>query len=385
MPKPNPDEIRDDFIKRCMGDAESVKDFPDANQRLAVCNVFWDNKGKELAFVYHGINDLEGFNLSSEVDGKRVYEKQVIYTGKFYHPLGKFWFSVNKQDLDLFEQETNRMLSDGVKVPLPVEHTENPEANRGWILSVKQRKDTKGRDSCYVLVEFLNSEAEKNAEGSDVSIFAPRTLTQGNGKVYKQPFKHVALTNNPVVYDLEPWSVIAASMSPPKETSMDIKKLLAALGLKDVEEGKEEEAALSAITKMQKELSSLKDKKETPPPKPDTKPDTKDKAPIAASMLSMLRDNRQMKIERLVERGNVTTAVGQKLLGQFTSDEALSLSLSSDSDPLNFDTIIETLSENEPVELVEKTGAQVVRLSHSYNKDGKNPLIESAKARSNNK
>ena len=33
-----------DFIDRCMGDAEAVADYPDADQRFAVCNVFWDEK-----------------------------------------------------------------------------------------------------------------------------------------------------------------------------------------------------------------------------------------------------------------------------------------------------------------------------------------------------
>lgn len=45
MPMPRPDENRDDFLSRCMGDAEAVRDYPDNAQRYAVCNAFWDGGG----------------------------------------------------------------------------------------------------------------------------------------------------------------------------------------------------------------------------------------------------------------------------------------------------------------------------------------------------
>jgi len=46
MPKPHTDEGRDDFLDRCMGDDESVADFPDADQRYAVCNSIWRERSK---------------------------------------------------------------------------------------------------------------------------------------------------------------------------------------------------------------------------------------------------------------------------------------------------------------------------------------------------
>lgn len=44
MPTPFADESRDDFLGRCMADAEAVEDFPDRDQRFAVCNSFWEGK-----------------------------------------------------------------------------------------------------------------------------------------------------------------------------------------------------------------------------------------------------------------------------------------------------------------------------------------------------
>lgn len=46
MPSPRSGESRDEFLNRCMGDAEAIADFPEESQRFAVCNVFWSEKQK---------------------------------------------------------------------------------------------------------------------------------------------------------------------------------------------------------------------------------------------------------------------------------------------------------------------------------------------------
>jgi hypothetical protein len=46
MPTPRPDEGKDEFISRCMGDAEARADFPDQAQRYAFCNSKWESKNK---------------------------------------------------------------------------------------------------------------------------------------------------------------------------------------------------------------------------------------------------------------------------------------------------------------------------------------------------
>ena len=42
MPKPTPNETKDDFLNRCMGDEEALNDFPENDQRYAVCNSMWE-------------------------------------------------------------------------------------------------------------------------------------------------------------------------------------------------------------------------------------------------------------------------------------------------------------------------------------------------------
>lgn len=47
LPKPTDEETREEFIERCMTDEISVEEFPDEDQRLAVCvTQFEDNRYK---------------------------------------------------------------------------------------------------------------------------------------------------------------------------------------------------------------------------------------------------------------------------------------------------------------------------------------------------
>lgn len=49
LPEPSPDETRDDFIARCMGDNVMLDEFPEQDQRMAVCiRQYDDNPGGTL-------------------------------------------------------------------------------------------------------------------------------------------------------------------------------------------------------------------------------------------------------------------------------------------------------------------------------------------------
>jgi hypothetical protein len=52
MPQPIKGEKKDTFIKRCMGDEESVGAFPDESQRYAVCNRVWETHAREAMKAY---------------------------------------------------------------------------------------------------------------------------------------------------------------------------------------------------------------------------------------------------------------------------------------------------------------------------------------------
>jgi len=44
IPTPGQDETKDEFIERCMGDETMKEEYPDDDQRLAVCMTQWDER-----------------------------------------------------------------------------------------------------------------------------------------------------------------------------------------------------------------------------------------------------------------------------------------------------------------------------------------------------
>ena len=45
MPDPRSGETKDEFVSRCMGDAEASDTFPVSDQRAAFCNSQWEEQG----------------------------------------------------------------------------------------------------------------------------------------------------------------------------------------------------------------------------------------------------------------------------------------------------------------------------------------------------
>lgn len=61
MPEPTAGETEDEFIARCMGDEESMTDFPDPDQRLAFCFSTWQSAQETDNLRQHqtGVGDME--------------------------------------------------------------------------------------------------------------------------------------------------------------------------------------------------------------------------------------------------------------------------------------------------------------------------------------
>ena len=100
---------------------------------------------------------------------------------------------------------------------------------------------------------------------------------------------------------------------------------------------------------------------------------------VTAAHRSMLRDNRSMKLLKLVEEEHISPAVKDDLLSLFCTDEALTLSLAYENSTDVFDTIIAALGKNTIVSLGEAE-------RQPLGKDGvggtkRNELLEDAKRR----
>jgi hypothetical protein len=66
MPNPNIGEDKETFIKRCMGDPEAVKSFPDEKQRYAVCVSKFAKHSAKSAKVHPVVEWVTGFETKVE-------------------------------------------------------------------------------------------------------------------------------------------------------------------------------------------------------------------------------------------------------------------------------------------------------------------------------
>jgi hypothetical protein len=61
LPSPKPDEIEEEWIARCMGSEPMQEEFPDNDQRLAVCYTKWRDAQEEKRIKkdsFRGISDI---------------------------------------------------------------------------------------------------------------------------------------------------------------------------------------------------------------------------------------------------------------------------------------------------------------------------------------
>lgn len=322
-----------------------------------------------------------------------IFEKQAIYVGQFVPRLGD-QFKVGPKDLREWEKQINTFIERGIKIPLPIGHTTKPEASRGEVIGANIKEDSKGRLSLFALCQFADVEAAKLAKTTDVSIYAPSTFTDGLGNEYRNPITHIALTDYPVVPDLEKFSAIVASLELPKMSA--VKSLAKSLKLEFDEKDDDEKIAAKITAKfesdekekaeMSKRLAKLEGEKDDDEEKAASKKAANDdddeekaaskKPAISASLVGILCENRQMKIDNLVKDGKITPAAAQKLRDRYADkgNKATALALSHETDD-GFDAVLETLKANEPVvSLSHKSPAQL-----SYT--GENPMVADAKRR----
>jgi hypothetical protein len=207
----------------------------------------------------------------------------------------------------------------------------------------------------------------------------------------------VALTDYPVIPKLDGFEAIAASftLSSEENNSMKLTDLASKLGLQmEGEDSKDDETVAAAILskfsklaeeneKMKEKMKGLKAQEGGDGDDPDKDKDKdKDKdgegtSGVAASLVNVLRDNRQMKLSALIQDGRISKAVGDELVEEYCSDDALTIALSTEGITDNFDKVIGALSKNPKMStLKDKTKAQILSLDPE-----KNPVIANAEAR----
>lgn len=112
LPKPSLGEDRDEFVGRCMGDGKVIQEFPDSDQRVAVCNAQFeggkmteetqidleeyiaDHEAKseilDIQFEYKAEEEEKGmFSGYGSIFGNKDLGNDVVVEGAFAKSIGK--------------------------------------------------------------------------------------------------------------------------------------------------------------------------------------------------------------------------------------------------------------------------------------------------------
>jgi hypothetical protein len=351
-----------------------------------------------------------------------VFEKELIYEGQFTKKdaNGEVKFGVDGNTLVHFKHTVDTMLANNVEIPMPLEHTSNPESKRANLIGARVGKNRQDKLALFGKVSFQDAEAAKLAKSSDVSIFVAPEHTDGLGNVYKRPIRHVAFTNYPVIPGLEKFEAIACSYDPTDDNyvgeftfsdddfgeglalASPLLPIAQQIGIQQpdtLDEAQLTAAIVAAFNALKMQCQQQQPGQQRPmqpqmpgqmpgqPPMMQPAPPQMAK-PFGAhsNMLAkLLKENRETKLDGLVLSGHITKASRDELAKQFCSDAGLGLALSSPTgDDSIFESVLAAAKLNKAVVYDERTGAQLpnaMALSNPLRDDTPNPLLQSAEKR----
>lgn len=141
-----------------------------------------------------GAGVLAGSRTDANGSPVKSYVKDLIRVGPWRDPRTGDTFNVTTEDLDRWAGEFSRMKANGVRVPVPEGHTDEASANRGYVEGMFHDGTT-----LFGNIDLIGEDAIAMASRTEVSIYAPASLTDGQGVKYDNPIAHVALTPVPVI------------------------------------------------------------------------------------------------------------------------------------------------------------------------------------------
>jgi len=160
----------------------------------------------------------KGLKLDSDASGL-TYRKELIYAnepGEHFTKRTKDHyqeFTVDEDLIDHWAATGNRMRQNGVRIPTPLKHNDNPEANRGEIIRYETDINEDGRYALYGVVKFRDAKAAELAASTDVSIYVPEEpIYDSRNNKYEYAIRHVCFTDYPVIQGLSGFQAIAASL-----------------------------------------------------------------------------------------------------------------------------------------------------------------------------
>lgn len=154
-----------------------------------------------------------------------LYRKQVAYVGRYGqhdHSTGKLIgdpVTITKSEIDHWVASVKEQAADGVSIPMQKTHSPTTDVDQvyGYVVDAETGVDEKGRYSLYLICEFADAEKAKVASVADCSIYQPPSYangvdSNGTGKRYVRPVRHLMLTASPTIPDMSKF--IALSLLP---------------------------------------------------------------------------------------------------------------------------------------------------------------------------
>lgn len=326
-------------------------------------------------------------------DRARLFVKEIVRAGEYVK--GDVKFVITVDTLKHWALTFASMKKNGVRVPIPVGHdgASDPEKNRGWVDSMYV-----SGDALVMIAEAADEEAAKAFMRSDVSVYSPEEFQDGQGRQYRRPITHVALCSDPVVPGLGRFIPLAASLNEGKP-KMDWKKLAADIGIaEEITEANAQElitkhfaamkAQLEEMAKKSKDADLSSDESEEHEEEPEKKlAASRSKRRVDPLLVSVIAENRAMRIDRLVTDRKISPAQGKQLRADYIGDEnaALIASIRGGRGNEEFERAVKLLELNEAGAKGEKTGLQTVALSDPNRGADSNPLLKDAETRAKNR
>lgn len=307
------------------------------------------------------------------------FRKDLIKVGKYTKASTGQDFEITPADLDAFAKTFASMKAAGVKVPLPVGHTNDPEANRGYAEDLYV-----DGDSLIGTLELVGEDAIKLAGRAEVSVCITPELIDGKGNKYTNAIEHIAIVTDPVVPDQGGWIKIAASREGNEKrasamklsqgaSTMDWKELAGMLGIADA--ATMDDAALGAAIKAKVQALMTAGKtaasREAELTSQLNLARSASVPTVADDTLDALSENVSLKIDALHGDAKISKAVGEDLKAILCGDTAnrqtrrVLLSRTAgkaaglDEGKSLADRLIESLAKNDPKELGTKTRTQL--------------------------
>ena len=148
MPNPNPNETKDEFIKRCMSHDEAVTDYPDESQRFAVCNSIWEEDKTQALSNYR--NSFVKEKISFDYD-------ETLTTDKIMQ-LAKRWISKGA-DVYIISARSNKepMLTRAKELCIPESRVYATGSNKAKIEKIKELQIVTHYDNNPDVIKELGS------------------------------------------------------------------------------------------------------------------------------------------------------------------------------------------------------------------------------------